>query len=178
MEYTSKKQSEILKEAGVDVMTSDVYVSEDGKVVTDFSDYICPRCHGQLIWKSDFTRSKIEGEDSIDVDDDALVTYYTCKDCNCTIKVVDAWPNEEGEGAHFRIAWTTDALIKLITDRGFDFIMIRTTDKNKKKAKFMIDVFYQKEDGSGGVFKKFGDTIIDVLAKSVVEIYMKKYKKY
>lgn len=174
MEYTDRKQSEKFKEIGVDVMSSDLYISEDGKVFTQLNSYICPRCHGELIWGSDFMRSEIEGNDNVELDDDSLVTYYTCKDCNCMVEVVDAWPNEAKEGAAFRIAWSTDALIKLITDRDFDFMLTRV--KNDEKVKWMIDVFYRKGE-SGGVFKKYGDTVVDTLFKAVVEIYENEYKK-
>lgn len=174
MEYTSKKQSERLKEIGVDVMSSDLYISEEGKIVTDFCDYICPRCHGQLIWMSDFMRSETEGNDNVEIDDDSLVTYYQCKDCNTMVEVVDPWPNEAGDGANFRIAWSTDALIKLITDRDFDFMLTRI--KKNEESSWMIDVFYRKGD-VGGVFKKYGDTVVDTLFKAVVEIYENEYKK-
>lgn len=174
MEYTDRKQSENFKEIGVDVMSSDLYISEDGKVFTQLNSYICPRCHGELIWGSDFMRSEVEGDDNVELDDDSLVTYYTCKDCNCMVEVVDAWPNEAKEGAAFRIAWSTDALIKLITDRDFDFMLTRV--KNDEKVKWMIDVFYRKGD-VGGVFKKYGDTVVDTLFKAVVEIYENEYKK-
>lgn len=174
MEYTNRKQSEKFKEIGVDVMSSDLYISEDGKVFTQLNSYICPRCHGELIWSSDFMRSEIEGDDNIELDDDSLVTYYTCKDCNCMVEVVDAWPNEAKDGAAFRIAWSTDALIKLITDRDFDFMLTRV--KKDEKVKWMIDVFYRK-GADGGVFKKYGDTVVDTLFNAVSEIYEKEYKK-
>lgn len=173
MEYTSKEQSEKLKEIGVDPMTSDIYVTEDGDIHANFAHYTCPRCYGQLIWMSDFMRSEVEGEEDIDLDDDALLTYFQCKDCNCMVEVRDAWPDEAGDGALVRIAWTIDALIKLITDRDFDFLLSRS--KFQEKGLWMIDVFYKK-DGADGVFKKFGNDIVEVLYNAVVEIYEQKYK--
>ena len=174
MEYTTKEQGEKLKEIGVDPMTSDIYVTEDGDIHANFNHYICPRCYGQLIWGSDFMRSEIEGDDNIELEDDSLVTYYTCKDCNCMVEVVDAWPEEAGEGALIRIAWTTDALIKLITDRDFDFILTRS--KYGKECDWSIDVFYTKEGTSGGTFKKCGEDVVETLFNAVVEIYEQGYK--
>lgn len=174
MEYTSKEQSEKLKEVGVDPMTSDIYVTENGEIRTSLGRYICPRCFGELIWQSDFMRSEVEGVDDIELDDDSLVTYYQCKDCHCIVDVVDAWPNEAGEGALVRLAWTTDALIKLITDRDFDFFLSRSN--YTKQGQWSIEVFYTS-GVTGGTFKKYGDSIIDVLFKAVVELYEKGYSK-
>ena len=174
MEYTDRKQTEKLKEVGVDVMTSDLYVSEDGNVFTQLNRYVCPRCNGELIWQSDFMRSEIEGNDDVELDDDSLVTYFQCKDCHCMIEVVDEWPSEAGDGAMFRLAWSTDALIKLITDCDFDFLLKRC--KYECDKLWTIDVFYTKKDKSGGVFKKSGDNMVDVLFDAVVEIYEKRGK--
>ena len=175
MEYTSKEQSEKLKEIGVDPMTSDIYVTENGEIRTNLGRYICPRCFGELIWQSDFMRSEVEGVDDIELDDNSLVTYYQCKDCHCMVEVVDAWPNEEGEGAMLRLAWTSDALIKLITDCDFDFLLRRC--KYECEYPWTIDVFYIKKDHSAGVYKKNGNSIIEVLFKAVVELYEKGYCK-
>lgn len=166
MEYTSKKQTEELKEIGVDVMTSDLYISSDEKIHTQLSTCSCPRCHGELIWMSDFMRSEVEGDEEVELDDDALVSYFQCKDCKTMVEVVDPWPDEEGDGALFRIAWSADALMKLITDKGFDFILTRSKHSDKQ---WKMDVFADEEHG--GIFKKEGKEKIDVLCKSVVEIH-------
>lgn len=172
MEFTNKKQTERLKEIGVDVMTSDIYVSKDDKTIFGQLGNFCPRCNGEMIWMSDFMRSEIEDDDNVELGDDTLVTYYKCKDCNCTVEVVDAWPSEEGDGALFRIAWTGDALVKLITDLGIDFMM--TKIKNNKGGEWKMDVF--AFDNCGGFFTKQGDNRLDVLYKAVVEIYENKQK--
>ena len=144
MEYTSKEQGDKLIEVGVDPMTSDIYVTESGEVRTNLGRYICPRCFGELIWQSDFMRSEIEGDDEVELDDDSLVTYFQCKDCHCMIEVVDEWPMDAGDGAMLRLAWTTDALIKLITDCDFDFLLRRC--KYECDKLWTIDVFYTKSN--------------------------------
>ena len=160
MVYTSKEQSEKLKEIGVDPMTSDIYVTENGEIRTNLGRYICPRCFGELIWQSDFMRSEVEGVDDIESDDDSLVTYYQCKDCHSMVEVVDAWPNEEGDGAMLRLAWTSEALIKLITDCDFDFLLRRC--KYECEYPWRIDVFYSKTDYNKNDIDDYSDFLFEI----------------